>query len=45
MGASYKVQGLTQGRRYFFRVCCGNVKEWGKYKLSTPNSVTPSCEL
>lgn len=44
MGATYKVQGLTQGRRYFFRVCCGNVKEWGKYRLSTPSNLTPSCK-
>ncbi|XP_065168929.1 ankyrin repeat and fibronectin type-III domain-containing protein 1 isoform X2 [Atheta coriaria] len=33
---------LTQGRRYFFRACCGNLKGYGGYLTSTPASVVPS---
>lgn len=42
MGATCRIIDLTQGRRYFFRACCGNVKGWGKYRLSLPTSITPS---
>ncbi|KAK9883280.1 hypothetical protein WA026_001464 [Henosepilachna vigintioctopunctata] len=33
---------LTQGRRYFFRAACGNLKGFGAYLTSTPCSVIPS---
>ncbi|XP_017782500.1 PREDICTED: uncharacterized protein LOC108566897 isoform X2 [Nicrophorus vespilloides] len=33
---------LTQGRRYFFRAACGNLKGFGGYLSSTPASVVPS---
>ncbi|XP_030754413.1 uncharacterized protein LOC115881170 isoform X2 [Sitophilus oryzae] len=33
---------LTQGRRYYFRASCGNLKGYGMYRASTPASVTPS---
>ncbi|KAK9717688.1 Ankyrin repeats (3 copies) [Popillia japonica] len=33
---------LTQGRRYFFRASCGNLKGYGTYVSSTPESVVPS---
>ncbi|KAJ8923141.1 hypothetical protein NQ315_001695 [Exocentrus adspersus] len=33
---------LTQGRRYFFRACCGNLKGYGAFFTSTPSSVVPS---
>lgn len=36
------VTGLTRGRRYFFRAQGGNLKGWGPYNTSTPNSVLPS---
>lgn len=44
MAASCRICDLTHGRRYFFRACCGNVKGWGQYRISVPNSVTPSSE-
>ncbi|KAL9894742.1 ankyrin repeat and fibronectin type III domain containing protein wide awake isoform 2-T2 [Glossina fuscipes fuscipes] len=42
MGTQYQINGLTQGRRYFLRAACGNVKGWGDYKTSVPASVIPS---
>ncbi|XP_055322318.1 uncharacterized protein LOC129578170 isoform X3 [Sitodiplosis mosellana] len=42
MAANCRITDLTHGRRYFFRACCGNVKGWGQYLTSTPNSITPS---
>lgn len=33
---------LTQGRRYFFRAACGNLKGFGAFLTSTPASVVPS---
>ncbi|XP_068913325.1 ankyrin repeat and fibronectin type-III domain-containing protein 1 isoform X2 [Tenebrio molitor] len=33
---------LTQGRRYFFRAACGNLKGYGAFLTSTPSSVVPS---
>ncbi|XP_060521870.1 ankyrin repeat and fibronectin type-III domain-containing protein 1 isoform X2 [Cylas formicarius] len=36
------VVDLTQGRRYFFRACCGNLKGFGTFLVSTPSSVVPS---
>ncbi|KAF5284381.1 hypothetical protein FQA39_LY17056 [Lamprigera yunnana] len=33
---------LTQGRRYFFRVACGNLRGYGNFISSTPTSVVPS---
>lgn len=33
---------LTQGRRYFFRASCGNLKGYGTFLSSTPASVVPS---
>lgn len=42
MGSTCRISDLTQGRRYFFRACCGNVKGWGQYRQSIPNSVIPS---
>lgn len=44
MGANCRITDLTQGRRYFFRACCGNIKGWGQYRVSIPSSVTPSSE-
>ncbi|XP_036324599.1 uncharacterized protein LOC118737893 [Rhagoletis pomonella] len=43
MGTQCQIGGLTQGRRYFIRSACGNVKGWGPYKTSVPASVVPSC--
>ncbi|XP_053946432.1 uncharacterized protein LOC128855501 isoform X3 [Anastrepha ludens] len=42
MGTQCQINGLTQGRRYFIRAACGNVKGWGPYKTSVPASVVPS---
>ncbi|XP_032596013.2 uncharacterized protein LOC6567503 isoform X2 [Drosophila grimshawi] len=42
MGAQCHIAGLTQGRRYFLRAACGNVKGWGGYRNSVPASVVPS---
>ncbi|XP_055902106.1 ankyrin repeat and fibronectin type-III domain-containing protein 1 isoform X3 [Eupeodes corollae] len=42
MGANCRISDLTQGRRYFIRACCGNVKGWGPSRLSVPASVVPS---
>ncbi|XP_034485757.1 ankyrin repeat and fibronectin type-III domain-containing protein 1 isoform X2 [Drosophila innubila] len=42
MGAQCNIAGLTQGRRYFLRAACGNVKGWGSYLNSVPASVAPS---
>ncbi|XP_016960541.1 uncharacterized protein LOC108031525 isoform X2 [Drosophila biarmipes] len=42
MGAQCHISGLTQGRRYFLRASCGNVKGWGAYRTSVPASVVPS---
>ncbi|XP_030369216.1 uncharacterized protein LOC115620217 [Scaptodrosophila lebanonensis] len=42
MGAQCHIGGLTQGRRYFLRAACGNVKGWGAYRNSVPSSVVPS---
>ncbi|XP_018321711.1 uncharacterized protein LOC108734587 isoform X2 [Agrilus planipennis] len=33
---------LTQGRRYYFRVACGNLKGYGTFLSSTPACVIPS---
>lgn len=44
MGAQCHINGLTQGRRYFIRATCGNVKGCGPYKTSIPASVVPSSE-
>lgn len=44
MGAQCHIAGLTQGRRYFLRAACGNVKGWGSYRNSVPASVVPSSE-
>lgn len=44
MGAHCSITGLTQGRRYFLRGACGNVKGWGNYRNSVPASVVPSSE-
>ncbi|ALC47784.1 CG6954 [Drosophila busckii] len=42
MGAQCNIAGLTQGRRYFLRAACGNVKGWGAYLNSVPASIVPS---
>ncbi|XP_065723027.2 ankyrin repeat and fibronectin type-III domain-containing protein 1 isoform X3 [Drosophila suzukii] len=42
MGGQCHISGLTQGRRYFLRASCGNVKGWGAYRTSVPASVVPS---
>ncbi|KAM7363779.1 ankyrin repeat and fibronectin type III domain containing protein wide awake isoform 2-T7 [Cochliomyia hominivorax] len=42
MGTQCHITNLTQGRRYFLRAACGNVKGWGPYKTSVPASVVPS---
>ncbi|KAL1116244.1 hypothetical protein AAG570_005739 [Ranatra chinensis] len=36
------VDELRHGDRYHFRVACGNIKGWGHYRQSTPQSVIPS---
>lgn len=33
---------LTQGRRYYFRACCGNLKGYGMFRSCTPSSIIPS---
>ena len=33
---------LTHGRRYYFRAACGNLKGYGMYVSSAPESVIPS---
>lgn len=45
MGANCRISDLIQGRRYFFRASCGNIKGWGQYRVSIPNSVIPSSKL
>lgn len=45
MGANCRITDLTQGRRYFFRASCGNVKGWGQYQSSVPSSVIPSSKF
>lgn len=45
MGTQCHISGLTQGRRYFLRAACGNVKGWGPYKTSVPASVVPSSKF
>ncbi|XP_017114505.1 uncharacterized protein LOC108137372 isoform X2 [Drosophila elegans] len=42
MGAQCHISRLTQGRRYFLRAACGNVKGWGAFRTSVPASVVPS---
>ncbi|XP_055679772.1 uncharacterized protein LOC129787936 isoform X3 [Lutzomyia longipalpis] len=42
MGATCRIGDLTQGRRYFFRACLGNIKGFGGYRTSCPSSVVPS---
>lgn len=42
MGSNFHINELIQGRRYYFRVCSGNVKGFGQYKSSTPRSIIPS---
>lgn len=42
MGASCLICNLTKGRRYYIRACLGNMKGWGVFKTSTPDSVVPS---
>lgn len=42
MGASCAICNLTKGRRYYIRACLGNMKGWGAYKASMPDSVVPS---
>lgn len=42
MGASCAICNLTKGRRYYIRACLGNMKGWGTFKTSTPDSVVPS---
>ncbi|BET01919.1 Ras association (RalGDS/AF-6) domain [Nesidiocoris tenuis] len=36
------IDELVYGTRYYFRLCCGNIKGWGHPHPSTPNSVIPS---
>lgn len=42
MGANCYINELTQGRRYFFRACSGNIKGFGGYVTSNPTSLIPS---
>lgn len=42
MGANCYINELTQGRRYFFRACSGNIKGWGAFTPSNPTSLIPS---
>lgn len=42
MGTQCHISGLTQGRRYYLRAACGNVKGWGPFKTSIPTSIVPS---
>lgn len=42
MGADCHINELIQGRRYFFRVCSGNVKHFGVFVHSNPKSIIPS---
>ncbi|XP_073995813.1 ankyrin repeat and fibronectin type III domain containing protein wide awake isoform X3 [Rhodnius prolixus] len=37
-----QIDELTHGQRYYFRVCCGNIRGWGLPRPSTPHSVVPS---
>lgn len=39
------INELNKGKRYWFRVACGNLKGYGNFKLSTPTSVVPSSEI
>ncbi|XP_075230563.1 ankyrin repeat and fibronectin type III domain containing protein wide awake isoform X2 [Lycorma delicatula] len=36
------IDGLEHGKRYYFRVACGNIRGFGSYRRSYPDSVTPS---
>lgn len=42
MGGSCRICDLTHGRRYYFRACLGNMKGWGAFRNSIPESVIPS---
>lgn len=37
-----QIDELTHGQRYYFRVCCGNIRGWGHPRPATPQSVIPS---
>lgn len=37
-----RVDGLTQGQRYFFQAASGNLKGYSRFRESTPGYVTPS---
>ena len=36
------IDNLEHGKRYYFRVACGNIRGFGNYRPSTPESVIPS---
>ncbi|RZF48884.1 hypothetical protein LSTR_LSTR003264 [Laodelphax striatellus] len=36
------VDGLERGRRYYFRVACGNIRGFGNFRQSYPQSIIPS---
>uniref|UniRef100_A0A1B6E9F7 Ankyrin repeat and fibronectin type-III domain-containing protein 1 n=1 Tax=Clastoptera arizonana TaxID=38151 RepID=A0A1B6E9F7_9HEMI len=36
------INNLVHGQRYYFRVACGNVRGFGNYRPSTPESIIPS---
>lgn len=36
------IDGLEHGKQYYFHVACGNIRGYGSYRRSYPDSVTPS---
>ncbi|KAF7989754.1 hypothetical protein HCN44_008428 [Aphidius gifuensis] len=37
-----QIDGLIQGKKYYFRACCGNLKGYSQFLLSSPPYVVPS---
>lgn len=37
-----RIEGLTQGQKYYFRAAAGNLKGYSRFRNSTPAHVTPS---
>lgn len=42
LGVNFPIDNLIQGRRYYFRACCKNMKGLGPFSYCHPRSVVPS---
>lgn len=40
-----RIEGLTQGQRYYFRAAAGNLKGYSRFRSSVPSYVTPSSKF